>query len=236
MVNVSRLQIRAIFLDLDDTLINMKRASHFAFNDTLTRHGLRPISYREMLANWDTSWRAVVTNLVPDNMDVDKLMTEIGKEYFETFFKIHLEHSTLMPGAVTTLQTLRTMKLLTAIVSRRRHRVINEELDKFQLSSYFDTIVGREDVALLKPAPNALTLAAERLTIPIEQCLMIGDSPNDVKAGKAAGTKTVAVLTGPYAVETILIEKPDVVVDSILDLVTVLIRDFECVAPNDLKG
>ena len=232
-MNVSRPQIRAIFLDLDDTLINMKRASHLAFNDTLTRHGLRPVSYREMLANWDTSWRVVVTNLAPNNMDIGRLMTEIGKEYFEKFFEIHLEHSTLMPGVVKTLQTLRTMKLLTAIVSRRRRRVINEELDKFELRPYLDTIVSREDVAQVKPAPNALTLAAERLTAPIEQCLMVGDSPNDVKAGKAAGAKTAAVLTGPYAVETILTEKPDVVVDSIADLVTVLDRTFECVTPKD---
>jgi HAD superfamily hydrolase (TIGR01509 family) len=233
MVKVSRPQVRAIFLDLDDTLINMKRASHLAFNDTLTRHGLSPVSYREMLANWDTSWRVVVTNLAPDNMDIDRLITEIGKEYFEKFFEIHLEHSTLMPGADKTLQTLRTMKLLTAIVSRRRRRVINEELDKFELRPYIDTIVGREDVAQVKPAPNALTLAAERLTASIEQCLMVGDSPNDVKAGKAAGAKTAAVLTGPYAVETILAEKPDVVVDSIADLVTVLDRTFDCVTLNN---
>jgi len=232
-VNASRPQIKAIFLDLDDTLINMKRASHFAFNETLTRHGLRRVSYQEMLANWDTSWRVVVTNLAPDNTDVDKLVTDIGKEYFEMFFKIHLEHSTLMTGAVTTLQTLRTMKLLTAIVSRRRLRVINEELDKFKLRQYLDTIVGREDVTQVKPAPNALTLAAERLTVPIAQCLMVGDSPNDVKAGKAAGAKTAAVLTGPYALETILTEKPDVVVDSIADLVTALDRDFDCIQLNN---
>jgi HAD superfamily hydrolase (TIGR01509 family) len=219
-------------LDLDDTLINMKRASHLAFNDTLTRHGLRPVSYREMLANWDTSWRVVVTNIAPADTDVDKLMTKIGREYFEQFFKIHLEHSILLPGAVKTLQTLRTMKLLTAIVSRRRRRVINEELNKFKLCPYIDTIVGREDVAQVKPAPNALTLAAERLAVPIDQCLMVGDSPNDVKAGKAAGAKTAAVLTGPYPVEKIVLENPDVVVDSIADLVTVLDRTFDCVSLN----
>ena len=93
--------------------------------------------------------------------------------------------------------------------------------------------MGREDVTQVKPASNALTLAAERLTVPIEQCLMVGDSPNDVKAGKAAGAKTAAVLTGPYAVETILTENPDVVVDSIADLVTVLDRDFECIKLNN---
>jgi pyrophosphatase PpaX len=125
------------------------------------------------------------------------------------------------------------MKLLTAIVSRRRRRVISEELDKFKLRPYIDTIVGREDVTQVKPAPNALTLAAERLAVPIDQCLMVGDSPNDVKAGKAAGAKTAVVLTGPYPVETIVLENPDVMVDSIADLVTVLDRTFDWVTLSD---
>jgi HAD superfamily hydrolase (TIGR01509 family) len=233
MGTASRPRVRAVFLDLDDTLINMKRASHIAFNDALTRHGLRPVSYREMLANWDTSWRVVVTRQAPDHPDVDQLLAEIGKEYFETFFAIHVEHSTLMPGAATALQALRTMKLVTAIVSRRRQRVIQAELDKFHLRPYIDTVVGREDVAQMKPAPNALTLAAERLTVPIDQCLMVGDSPNDIKAGKAAGAKTAAVLTGPYAAETIVAEQPDVILNTIADLVTVLNTAFDCVPTTD---
>jgi HAD superfamily hydrolase (TIGR01509 family) len=233
MGTAPRPRVRAVFLDLDDTLINMKRASHIAFNDALTRHGLRPVSYREMLANWDTSWRVAVTRQAPDHPDVDQLLTEIGTEYFETFFAIHAEHSTLMPGAAATLQALRAMKLVTAIVSRRRQRVIQEELDKFHLHPYIDTVVGREDVAQMKPAPNALTLAAERLLVPIDQCLMVGDSPNDIKAGKAAGATTAAVLTGPYAAATIVAEQPDVVLNTIADLVTVLNTAFDCEPSTD---
>ncbi len=230
-----RPRIQAIFLDLDDTLINMKRASHIAFNDALTRHGLRPISYREMLANWDANWRVTVTKQASDHPDVERLLTAIGTAYFETFFAIHVQHSTLMPGAATTLHALRRMQLLTAIVSRRRQQVIQAQLDKFQLHPYIYTIVGREDVAQMKPAPDALLVAAQRLGVPIDQCLMVGDSPNDIQAGKAAGAKTAAVLTGPYPRATIDTEHPDVVLATIGDLVAVLGAAFECVPSSDRR-
>ena len=223
-------------MDLDDTLINMKRASHIAFNAALTRHGLQPVSYREMLANWDANWRVTVTHQAPDHPDIERLIAEIGTAYFETFFAINVQHSTLMPGAATTLHALRAMQLLTAIVSRRRQRVILAQLDKFQLHPYIDTIVGREDVAQMKPAPDALLVAAARLGVSIDQCLMVGDSPNDIQAGKAAGTKTAAVLTGPYPRATIEAEHPDVVLATIGDLVTVLNTAFECVPSSDRQA
>ncbi len=214
----------------------MKRASHIAFNAALTRHGLRPVSYREMLANWDANWRVTVTAQMPDHPDIERLLVEIGTAYFETFFAIHVQHSTLMPGAATTLHALRRMQLLTAVVSRRRHRVIQAQLDKFQLHLYVDTIVGREDVARMKPAPDALLVAAQRLAVPIDQCLMVGDSPNDIQAGKAAGAKTAAVLTGPYPRATIDAEHPDVVLTTIGDLVAVLATAFERVSSPDRRA
>ena len=232
----SRPRIRAIFLDLDDTLINMKRASHIAFNAALTRHGLQPVSYREMLANWDVNWRVTVTKQAPDHSDVERLLAAIGKEYFETFFAIHVQYSTLMPDAATTLHALRRMQLFTAIVSRRRQQVIQAQLDKFQLRSYVDLVVGREDVTQMKPAPDALLVAAERLAVPIDQCLMVGDSPNDIQAGKAAGAKTAAVLTGPYTRATIDAEYPDIVLATIGDLATVLATAFECVPSSDRQA
>lgn len=213
-------QVRAILLDFDDTLIDMKKASYLSFNEALRSHGLRTVNFDEMLANWDKSWREVIERLAPANKDMASLMTGVGKEYRERFEKIHLQYSTLMPGAVQVLKKLKMMRLMTAIISRRWRRIIEEELEKFKIRRYVDTIVGREDVANLKPAPDALILAAERLGVPIEHCLVVGDSPNDIKASKAAGAKVVAVLTGPYDKERIFEQKPDIVLGSIADLLT----------------
>ncbi len=222
MAKDAKPRIRAVLLDFDDTLINMKTAAYLAFNAALQSHGLRAVRFSEMLANWDRSWKEVVKELAPTHQDVEALVDKIGTAYFERFGETHLQSSVLMPGTVKMLKQLRAMKLKTAIVSRRRRRIIEEELDKFTIRPYIDSIVSREDVTQMKPAPHGVTLAAERLQVPIAQCVMVGDSPNDLKAGKTAGTMTVAVLTGPYDIETIREAQPDIIVDQVAELVAVL--------------
>lgn len=214
--------IKAVLLDFDDTLIDMRDASYFAFNDVLRKYGLRTVSFKEMLANWDTSWREYISGLAPKDVDIDSLMPTIGREYMEGFGRIHLKYSKILPGAPEVLKGLNEMGILVAIVSRRSRRVIEEELDKFNLRQYISCIVGRESVKKQKPAPDAFLLAAEILGVPIGQCFAVGDSPSDIRAGKASGAKTVAVLTGPYEQNNVLNEEPDLVLDSIVDLLDVV--------------
>jgi len=211
--------IKAILIDLDDTLIDMKKASFISFNETLKKYNFRTITFEEMLSGWDRTWREALDRVAPDDVDIDSLMTPIGMDYMKAFERIHLKYSKILLGAFEALRDLDKMGVLIAIVSRRFRKIIEEELDKFNISQFVDLIVGYEDVAKLKPAPDAFLLAAEKLNVPVEHCLVVGDSPGDIKAGKSSGARTVAVLTGPYKKEKILNEKPEVIIDSIADLV-----------------
>lgn len=210
--------VKAVLLDFDDTIVDMRDASYLAFNDVLRKHGLRTVSFEEMLANWDTSWRDYIRGLAAVGVDIDSLMQTIGREYMEGFSRIHLKHSKILLGVPEVLMVLHEMGVLIAIVSRRDKRVIEEELDKFNLRQYISCIVGRDSVERQKPAPDAFLLAADVLEVPIEECLVVGDSPSDIRAGKASGAKTVAVLTGPYEPEKVLREGPDIVLNSVVDL------------------
>ncbi len=229
-----RTPIKAMLFDLDDTLIDLREASYISFNETLRRYGLRTVTYNEMLANWDTSWRGYLKGLissgvggrVSDGAQVDALLMSIGKDYMARFEEIHLNHSRILPGALEALRSLDGMGVLITIVSRRSRRVIEEELDKFNLRQYVDYVVGWDDVKRQKPAPDGLLLASERLMVPIEECLLVGDSPSDIKAGKASGARTVAVLTGPYEKEKLLDEGPDLVVESVASLIQAIERVF----------
>jgi HAD superfamily hydrolase (TIGR01549 family) len=202
-------QIKAVLLDFDDTIIDLKKASFLSFNYALKKHDLRSVSYKEMLANWEKS-----------RGEYRDLLVAVGEEYHHRFDKIHLQYSTLIPGTVEVLKKLKEMKIMTAIVSRRPRKIIEEELDKFNIKQYIDIIVGREDVTNLKPAPDALILVANMLNVLIEHCLVVGDSPNDIKASKAVRAKSVAVLTGYQSKINILEQKPDIVLNSIADLAT----------------
>src|SRR5262249_56690123 len=57
----------------------------------------------------------------------------------------------------------------------------------------FDAVCGRDDVARVKPAPDLFLLAAERLAVPPARCVVFEDSPNGMRAARAAGMRGVAV-------------------------------------------
>jgi phosphoglycolate phosphatase len=57
-------------------------------------------------------------------------------------------------------------------------------------------VITREDAQRMKPHPMPVRLAAERLGVKAEQCIMVGDTSVDIRAGKAAGSLAVGVRCG----------------------------------------
>jgi len=65
------------------------------------------------------------------------------------------------------------------------------------LHALFDAVIGSDDVATAKPAPDALHAALTRLGVETQRALYVGDHPVDAEAAARAGVTFVAVLTGP---------------------------------------
>jgi phosphoglycolate phosphatase len=76
----------------------------------------------------------------------------------------------------------------------------------------------RDDVELVKPDPEHLLAALRALEVEPHHALMVGDHPMDVRAGRLAGTRTVAVLTGYSPAERFAPESPDLILDQVGDL------------------
>jgi HAD superfamily hydrolase (TIGR01549 family) len=83
-----------------------------------------------------------------------------------------------------------------AVVSARDERGTLAFLEHFNLVRYFDAIVTGLSAEHTKPYPDPVLLAARRMRVPPEECLMIGDTTVDIRAGKAAGAQTIGVLCG----------------------------------------
>ncbi len=79
--------------------------------------------------------------------------------------------------------------------SRNEIMAVLKKLKQGQLQTYFNTIVTSEDVKQGKPSAEGYLLAAERLNVLPEHCLVVEDTPHGVEAGKAAGMHVVALLT-----------------------------------------
>ncbi len=122
----------------------------------------------------------------------------------------------LHPGAPELLQGLAERGVKVAIVTRNCRAAVESILARSSL--HYDALVTRDDVRQVKPHPEHLLTALRLLDVPPQQALMVGDHPLDVRAGRAVGARTVAVLTGYSPAEHFVPEKPDWMVERIGEL------------------
>ena len=101
----------------------------------------------------------------------------------------------LIPGVDEMLKQLKGHYPM-AVVSARDEKGTLRFLEQFNLVPYFDTIVTGLSAPHTKPYPDPILLAAEKMGVKPQECLMIGDTTVDIRAGKSAGAQTVGVLCG----------------------------------------
>ena len=83
-----------------------------------------------------------------------------------------------------------------SVVSARDEKSTMRFLTQFDLCQYFDVVVTGLSAPHTKPYPDPIFLAAQKMGVQPHECLMIGDTTVDMRAGKAAGAQTVGVLCG----------------------------------------
>ena len=101
----------------------------------------------------------------------------------------------LIPGVDEMLKQLKGHYPM-AVVSARDEKGTMRFLEQFDLLKYFDAVITGQSAEHTKPYPDPILLGAQKMGVKPEECLMIGDTTVDIRAGKAAGTQTVGVLCG----------------------------------------
>jgi HAD superfamily hydrolase (TIGR01509 family) len=128
----------------------------------------------------------------------------------------------LYPRVLATLQALSSYTL--GIVTTKELGQAEIVLRRLALTPFFQHIQGGTPGLRLKPAPDTVLAALSTLHCAPPHALMVGDTPADILAGKAAGTPTCAVTYGFGRREALVQCAPDYVIDSFNELVTV-VRD-----------
>lgn len=100
-----------------------------------------------------------------------------------------------LAGADRLVRRAKEAGLKQAIVSSTPCANIEVMLKSLGLWELFEEIVGEEDATRGKPDPEGFLIAAERLEVPAEQCVVIEDAPEGIAAGKAAGMSCIGVAT-----------------------------------------
>jgi HAD superfamily hydrolase (TIGR01509 family) len=122
----------------------------------------------------------------------------------------------LLPGVAERLTEARTLGLGTAVASSSSCAWVTGWLERHAIRPLFDHVCARDDVARVKPAPDLFLLAAQRLGVSADACLVFEDSPNGIRAARAAGMRCVAV---PNALTRgLVLPRIDLVLTSLAEL------------------
>ena len=207
------LKVKGIFLDLDGTIVDSKGAYIEAAKIAFEAIGQRaPENEVALEIPRRLEQGLVVTDLT--NGYTKKFL----KVYFQTWYSVSHEKTKLMPNVLATLETL-SLKAKLALITMRRTptQTIIKELECFGIAKYFTHVVTALDTCP-KPSPEALIKCMKALDVEMCSCIIAGDSVNDIRAGKAAGAGTVALLSGLFQCEELMKECPDLILKDITAL------------------
>jgi len=128
----------------------------------------------------------------------------------------------IVPGVLDMLTRLQGHYPM-VIVSARDEDSTMTFLQEFDLVKYFDVVISALSAKHTKPYPDPILLAAQKMGVAPEACLMIGDTTVDVRAGKAAGAQTISVLCGFGEEDELRRKNPDLILQSAADLADTLL-------------
>lgn len=104
-------------------------------------------------------------------------------------------------------------------------QTIHSLLERQKATHYFTSIVHRDRVEHSKPHPEGFLLAMDECGTTPKEAIMVGDSPNDIFAGKNAGAAfTIGIVHGQHDSQPVLEALPDYTVGSLPELTDVLIH------------
>jgi 2-phosphoglycolate phosphatase len=213
---------RGVVFDLDGTLIDSRDDIVQAVEFALRGHARTAPSPGAIASYVGDGARLLVARAL--GVAADHASVAPVLETFVAFYEAHpVDHTRPMPGAVAALDALRGVPL--ALCTNKPRRITLEVLARLKLADRFVCVVAGGDVARQKPDKEALLLIAAKLGLAPSQLAMVGDGPQDVECGRAAGAYTVAVAGGFASVERLHAAEPDVLIAGLSVLVPTLFAE-----------
>lgn len=188
----------AILFDLDGTLVDSERDNVESVVLACRRLGVE-LSAAERLFIVGHSWNEIHA-LIAGNHGITASMDALIASAVDEK-RVLLSHSghRALPAAVETVQRLAARCPL-AIASGASRVEVRDAIEGIGISRYFQVVLGAEDYAHGKPAPDAYLLAMDRLGVRAvaHRCIVIEDATPGILSGRAAGARVIGVKVGNF--------------------------------------
>lgn len=203
----------AVIFDLDGTLLNTDLLIHKTFDHVFEKY--KPgyiLSEEEHLSFLGPTLKDTFARYFPESMS-DELI-----EYYRDYNHAHHEDFvTIYPTVKETLETLKNKGYPLAVVTTKYSKAAYLGLDLFDLTQYFDVVLGMDNVNRVKPDSEGILKAMNQTNC--KKALYVGDNTSDILAGKNAGVHTAGVKWTPKGTSEMEKLNPDLMIDEMKDII-----------------
>lgn len=192
---MNQIALKAVLFDIDGTLIDSNDAHTQAWMQTLERHG-HVVSYEQIRSLIGKGSDKVFAEL----LDIDSesaLAKQITKDRTHLLLNSFMANLNPTPGARLLVQHMRSEGLRLVIASSSGEE-LPALLEQAGLQDLLDPSVSSDEIKESKPDGDIIEVALQKAGVHPTEAVMIGDTPYDIAAAKAAGVKCIALRCGGY--------------------------------------
>ena len=182
----------AVAFDMDGLLLDSERLYQTAFREACEAQGLPfdEASYLEIICTPDAEARTILRAAYGAAFPLEAVLHAAAERYRS---RVEREPVPLKPGVRALLEVLAARNIPRAVVTSTARDFARHKLRLAGLLEAFAFVVGGDDTARNKPAPEPYLLACARFGLPPERCLALEDSENGVRSALAAGLRVVQI-------------------------------------------
>jgi beta-phosphoglucomutase len=183
----------AFIFDMDGTIIDSMPFHVKSWLLALDELGIQ-LSEEELIKHNHGTIGEVIRSIMGEETSQDMVKT-IADRKESLYRQTYRPYLSLLDGAEGFLKRTKEIGIPMALATNASWDNIHYVLDGLELNGFFEVVLGNEDIMKGKPDPEIFLLAAQRLGIAPEKCLVFEDSTSGILAAERAGMQTIAVST-----------------------------------------
>ena len=227
MEKINLEKYKGIIFDMDGVIFNISEAIEKAVDDSVEKYEMN-VNTNEVMEELAHLIEEIQNYPIPkillNSYDLLQVQFLEGLSYFKKlriaiflfnqFNKYKDAESSIYNGIDNLIRKMYDKKLRLAILTNNKSQYAKEVLEKFNLTKFFDTIIGFNEVSEVKPSPEGILKILDKWKIKPSETIFIGDMTTDIDAGTSANVKMVCVASGLAKKGTLLEHNPDILVDN----------------------
>lgn len=207
----------SIIFDLDGTLLDTLHDIAETANEVLSHCGFPvhdPLQYQDFVGD---GLNVLMERITPQGTDVE-VINNCCKLFIKYYATNWMKTCRPYNGIEEMLAIIKQQGLSVAVLSNKPHAFTKLFINKFFPNDIFSCVYGQREGFAKKPDPNVALEIAEKLNVQPAKMFFVGDTPIDIRTGKASGMMTIGVTWGFRSKSELEKEKPNVIINHPMEI------------------